>query len=69
MTKLTITLDVDNAAFFDPHTKAHNWEKEASLIIRQLADRIYGSRRAAYPFRLHDAIGNNVGSVILSTDS
>ncbi len=69
MTKLIITIDMDNAAFFDPRTKAHFWLSEASLILRNLADRVYNhGEPAEYPLLLRDRNGNKVGEAVLDTD-
>lgn len=43
MTKLTITINMDNAAFFDPETNAHDWNEEAARLVRELSRSIYAS--------------------------
>ena len=70
MMKLAITINMNNEAFFDSNTNTHNWKKEASRILRHLADRIdHPIYETGYPISLRDKNGNLVGDAVLSNNS
>ncbi len=47
--KMTITIDMNNVAFFDTTTNTHDWTDEACRILRELSLYVYREDLAGHP--------------------